>query len=375
MGIHNEPGSGRAPLDLPWLVATMLAQLLDPDDADRAFRARARADVVLLVNNLGGVSVLEMGGVTAEVAAQLAATYGIWPVRVLSGAFMTSLNGPGFSISLLTVADTGAGVPGMLELLDAPIRTATWGAGRAAPASPEYVPPSGLRMDPEAARAALTRALQSVVAAEPDITRFDTVVGDGDCGVGLKRGAQAILTHIHQQPLMGDAVVASIVPVVETTMDGTSGALCVIFLNALVHALRARAPGDASPQLWAAALRQSCDALSKYKPARPGDRTLVDALYPFEELGRTGDVAKAAQAAGKAADETKGMQASLSRSMSAAAGTSRCLIPEPGASPASSRGWRARSQASEIRVCSHVGARARQSVYIMPFHCQAARIL
>lgn len=114
-------------------------------------------------------------------------------------------------------------------------------------------------------------------------------------------------------------------------MDGTSGALYAIFLNALVHALRGLAPGDASPKTWAKALKQSSDALSKYTPARPGDRTLIDALYPFvETLEETGDVKKAAEAARKAADETKGMQASLGRSVYVG-GSGYQEVPDPGA--------------------------------------------
>lgn len=143
----------------------------------------------------------------------------------------------------------------------------------------------------------------------------------------------AVLKHLEENPLTGDLVVdvASIVPVVENTMDGTSGALYAIFLNALVHALRTLAPGDASPALWAQALRQSCDALSKYTPARPGDRTLVDALYPFvETLAGAGDVKQAAQASHKAADETKGMKASLGRSVYVG-GSGYEEVPDPGA--------------------------------------------
>lgn len=114
-------------------------------------------------------------------------------------------------------------------------------------------------------------------------------------------------------------------------MDGTSGALYAIFLNALVHALRVLSPGDATPQLWADALKQSCDALSRYTPARPGDRTLVDALYPFVEvLGKSGDVKQAAEAARKAADETKGMQASLGRTVYVG-GSGYEEVPDPGA--------------------------------------------
>ena len=43
------------------------------------------------------------------------------------------------------------------------------------------------------AKTALTNALDCVIAAEPDITNYDTIVGDGDCGIGLKRGAEGML--------------------------------------------------------------------------------------------------------------------------------------------------------------------------------------
>lgn len=86
MGIHNEAGSGRAKVELPELVGTMLSQLLDQNDKDRAFLNVNSNEVVLLVNNLGGVSVLELGGITAEVAKQLGA-WGIQPVRILSGTY------------------------------------------------------------------------------------------------------------------------------------------------------------------------------------------------------------------------------------------------------------------------------------------------
>lgn len=209
MGIHNEPGCEKAALELPELVSKMLTQLLDKTDADRGFLEVNSNEVVLLVNNLGGVSVLEMGGITAEVVAQLREKHNIRPVRVISGTFMTSLNGMGFSISLLNVVNTSIeGSPNMVELLDAPsevtgwsapIQKTTWeaAAGRGedstddgAAATAQDVKKSGLTADPAVVKTALTAALKSVIAAEPDVTRYDTVVGDGDCGIGLKRGAE-----------------------------------------------------------------------------------------------------------------------------------------------------------------------------------------
>ncbi|RYO82650.1 hypothetical protein DL766_001086 [Monosporascus sp. MC13-8B] len=346
MGIHNEAGSGRARVELPELVRTMLAQLLDQNDKDRAFLRVNSNEVVLLVNNLGGVSVLELGGITTEVVKQLE-QWGIRPVRVLSGTYMTSLNGLGFSISLLNVVNTDIGGPSMIQLLDypceatgwaAPISKNTWEAKNTATRedkgqSSEESTPSGLKFDATTFKYSLASGLQAVVEAEPEVTRYDTVVGDGDCGIGLKRGAEAILKHLKERPPTGDVLmdVAQIVPAVETSMDGTSGALFSIFLNALVNALRGLAPGDASPKVWGAALKQSCDALARYTPARPGDRTLVDALYPFvEELQKSGDIKTAAEASRDAALGTKGMVASLGRAVYIGSSGYE-EVPDPGA--------------------------------------------
>lgn len=346
MGIHNEAGSGRATVELPDLVGTMLAQLLDQNDSDRAFLNINSNEVVLLVNNLGGVSVLEMGGITAEVVKQLE-NWGIQPVRILSGTYMTSLNGLGFSISLLNVVNTDIGGPSMIQLLDcpceatgwsAPISKNTWEARNTATrqdksSSDDGLQSSGLKVDPKALKESLISGLEAVIAAEADVTKFDTVVGDGDCGIGLKRGAEAILKHLSQTSLTGDVVVdvAHIVTVVESAMDGTSGAIYTIFLNSLIHTLKLFAPGDASAKVWAGALKQSSEALAKYTPAKPGDRTLVDALYPFvETLGKTGDLKQAAEASRKGAVSTKGMKASLGRSVYIG-GSGYEEVPDPGA--------------------------------------------
>lgn len=204
MGIHNEPGSGREKVDLPELVEKMLSQLLDSKDKDRAFLNVNSNEIVLLINNLGGVSVLELGGITAEVVDQLEKTYNIKPVRVLAGTYMTSLNGLGFSITLLNVVNTNIGGPSMLQLLDAPCEAAGWTApirketweqksSRTREQSDdkqETHEPSGLRYDAIAGNKTLSIALERIIAAEPDVTKYDTVVGDGDCGIVLRRGAE-----------------------------------------------------------------------------------------------------------------------------------------------------------------------------------------
>lgn len=49
--------------------------------------------------------------------------------------------------------------------------------------------PNATTVDLSVVRKAVTGALESVIAAEPTVTKYDTLVGDGDCGEALKRGA------------------------------------------------------------------------------------------------------------------------------------------------------------------------------------------
>lgn len=95
----------------------------------------------------------------------------------------------------------------MLQLLDAPaeangwaapIAKETWEAKNTATregtaATGQGVKASDMKYDAAKANAAFTAGLEAVVAAEPEVTKYDTVVGDGDCGIGLKRGAEGKL--------------------------------------------------------------------------------------------------------------------------------------------------------------------------------------
>jgi len=96
----------------------------------------------------------------------------------------------------------------MIQLLDAPcevtgwaapIRKETWEAKsnqlrETSSSGAEELKPSGLKQDPEVFKSALKAGLERLISAEPDVTHYDTVVGDGDCGIGLKRGAEGILS-------------------------------------------------------------------------------------------------------------------------------------------------------------------------------------
>ncbi|KAF5524728.1 Dihydroxyacetone kinase 1 [Colletotrichum aenigma] len=352
MGIHNEEGFGRVKDSMSGVVSTMLNQLLDQNDTDRAFiRIQKEDKVVLMINNLGGLSQLELGAIANEVISQLREGHGIQPRRVLSGTYMSSLNGLGFSITLLKVVDES-----WIQLIDASTQASGWLPAittadlpenqKAATSSQEKdiatdEEPVGtnLRVDITVTKSALTSALNHVIAVEPEVTKYDTLVGDGDCGLCLKTSAQAVLAYINeQQSLEADAgkLIDNIARVVEGNMDGTSGALYAIFLNALAHGLRTQSQQiqqeqQATGEIWAKALQSALSALGKYTPAQPGDRTVVDALAPFvSTFAASSSLKDAVEAARKGCESTKGMEASLGRSVYVG-GEEWKNCPDPGA--------------------------------------------
>ncbi|KAI8271905.1 Dihydroxyacetone kinase 1 [Colletotrichum sp. SAR 10_98] len=306
-------------------------------DTDRAFiRIQKEDKVVLMINNLGGLSQLELGAITNEVISQLREGHGIQPRRALSGTYMSSLNGLSFSITLLKVIDES-----WVQLIDASTEASGWLPTITTADLPENQKattssqekdivtdeePVGtnLRVDVAVTKSVLISALNHVIAAEPEVTKYDTLVGDGDCGLCLKTSAQAVLAYINQQQILetdAGKLVDNIARVVEANMDGTSGALYAIFLNALAHGLRTQSQQiqqeqQATSEIWAKALQSALSALGKYTPAQPGDRTVVDALAPFvSTFAASSSLKNAVEAARKGCESTKGMEASLGRSV------------------------------------------------------------
>ncbi|KAH9940922.1 dihydroxyacetone kinase [Epithele typhae] len=347
MGIHNEPGHRRLspvpPLKelLPQLVE-FLTTTTDPERSFLPFKNDGTDRVVLLVNNLGGVSELELANVAGEARRALEAK-GAKIERIVSGTFMTSLNMPGFSVTTLLLPSAGeTGAPDgslLLSLFDEPANVPGWkwsscasppaidtigtGAKKAASTTKEAAAVISLRADdPQRFNAAIERACKALADAEPEITRMDNIAGDGDCGLTLKAGAGAVLKGLQEGRISGEDVTRSVIAVAkvaEEQMGGTSGALYSIFFSALAQGLQANAAGaqTVSPALWSAALSAALAKLYTYTRARPPSRTLVDPLAAFVgalEGSKGADFAGAAKGAGEAALATRDLEAKAGRS-------------------------------------------------------------
>lgn len=182
-----------------------------------------------------------------------------------------------------------------------------------------------MRFDDKQVRSRVENACNSVIAEEPAITRYDEIVGDGDCGFTLRDGAKQVLKFIADKNL-GDLpqTLGDLVHELEVNMGGTSGALYCIFLTSFSSTL-------ATCSSVADALAGAMTELLKYTRARLGDRTMLDCLIPFvETLKQTGDGNKALVEARKGVESTKNLEAKLGRSTYLDESATRG-VPDPGA--------------------------------------------
>ncbi|MGB7756608.1 MAG: dihydroxyacetone kinase subunit DhaK [Salinisphaera sp.] len=299
LGIHNEPGvSEVAPEDAGDAVRLALAPLIEAAEARHAADARW----VVLINNLGGCSTQEMAVLTDEVLAQLPADRA--RAAVVPAPLMSSMNMHGFSITLLPIDDATHGAlaspvaaigwPGLFDVAAPTTFAPTASEGRA--------PGSGGREEARAQQLrAATDALSSSRAALDDL---DAEAGDGDTGTAFNRGATSIRNALDDDRLStGDPALLAdeIGDLLARDMGGSSGVLLSILLTATAAALR---DGEA----FGAALGAGIGRMQDYGGAKPGDRTMLDALAPAAKaLADGGSLGDAAQAARRGANATADM--------------------------------------------------------------------
>lgn len=354
MGIHNEPGVRTVtpipPIDD--LIAELLQYLIDPNDADRAYVPFQKTDeIVVLINNLGGVSTLELRAATQATIAGLKTIHGIVPSRVVAGTFMTSLNAPAFAITLLNIThaarESGVDASQILEYFDAPTDALSW--PKTAPYSADAAEEEAIEdeseksfaeditVNPATLERKLRKACENIIEIEPKLTEWDTEMGDGDCGETIKAGAVALLDLLDSGLAKTGSilrVVDAMVDITEDHMGGTLGAVFGIFFAALMSALVAAAGKPDAPieQVLATATAEALASLRTHTPAKEGDRTVMDVMIPFSAAFDGGNVEKAAKAAKEAAEGTMKLMPKLGRATYVGGLAGRDLLPpDPGA--------------------------------------------
>lgn len=319
LGIHGEPGVSRTTLEP---ADDLVADLVDRILADRGIAAGDR--VVALVGSSGATPPMELSIVTRAVAVVLA-EHRVELARIWQGLVMTSLDMAGVSVTLLPLP-TGGGAE-LLELLDAPTSSLAW-PGRASSQGPRIeireLPRATTEEPPHhdhdvGVRTAIDAACAALLAEEDELTRLDQVVGDGDLGAALARGARAWLA----QPGEGSAAqqLRRLADQVRREVGGTSGPLYAIGLLRTSEALAGGAD-------WPDAFTAGVTAISDLGGAEVGDRTMIDALRPAAFVADQG-IDAALEAAREGAEATR--QQIARRGRSSYLGDRVVGHPDPGA--------------------------------------------
>lgn len=344
LGIHGEPGIDE--VDVPTadglaelFVSSLLKEI--PDGVDLA-----GARVVPILNGLGSVKYEELYVVYGAVH-RLLTEAGVVVVSPEVGEFCTSFDMAGVSLTLLWLDDE------LERMWHAPCDTPAYRRG--AVEDRVLVEQTGSGVDEEdlaigpasdgSRRAADTigRALEAVAvmldAEAEELGRIDRIAGDGDHGIGMQRGSRAAASAAAEAVRGGAGARTALQQAGDAWADkggGTSGAIWGEMLIALGAALGDETDLDAGAV--GAGVARMRDAVMSFGKAKPGDKTMIDAIVPFADrlqerlsdgAGLVEAWADAADTATAAAEATAQLTAKLGRARSH--GDKSLGTPDPGA--------------------------------------------
>ncbi|XP_075401759.1 triokinase/FMN cyclase isoform X2 [Tenrec ecaudatus] len=342
LGIHGEAGVRRIKMaTADEIVKLMLDHMTNPSNASHV-PVQSGSSVVLVVNNLGGLSFLELG-IVADAAVRALEARGVKIARALVGTFMSALEMAGVSLTLLLADEP------LLKLIDAETSASGWTntvkasvtgrtRSRAAPTEPPEGPDSTAARGSASKRMVpvLERVCTTLLGLEEHLNALDRAAGDGDCGTTHSRAATAIQGWLKAgpSPTSPAQLLSRLSVLLLEKMGGSSGALYGLFLTAAAQPLRTKTDLPA----WSAAMDAGLEAMQRYGKAAPGDRTMLDSLWaagqelqawksPGADLLQV--LTKAVKSAEAAAEATKHMEAGAGRASYIS--SARLDQPDPGA--------------------------------------------
>jgi phosphoenolpyruvate---glycerone phosphotransferase subunit DhaL len=163
-----------------------------------------------------------------------------------------------------------------------------------------------------AVREKLVRALAMAVIEHADeLTSLDQAIGDGDHGLNMKRGFEAVLATL---PALADKSPPEMLKAIGMTLvmkvGGASGPLVGTFFMELGKTL----PEQPTRADLVAATGKAIDAVKARGRSEAGQKTLLDVLVPVQAIfAAGGDPTAIAAEAAKAAERTTPMLATRGR--------------------------------------------------------------
>lgn len=134
-------------------------------------------------------------------------------------------------------------------------------------------------MDPGTRRAVIAAMAETILAHADELTGLDQAIGDGDHGLNMRRGFDAVLVDLDDlaaKPL--PEALKSLGTTLVMKVGGASGPLYGTLFMALARELPAE-PGLADA---AGALDRAIAAVRARGKSEPGQKTLLDVLVPVQ---------------------------------------------------------------------------------------------
>jgi dihydroxyacetone kinase phosphoprotein-dependent L subunit len=281
MGIHGEPGVAEIPMTTADDLTEKMLELVFRDFAEdpEIGALQAGDEVLFFVNSLGATTMMECL-IALRRAKQILTERGIRVYDTLVGPLVTCQEMAGISFS---VTKLDAELKGYWNLPCESVcysKMETLGATSAAiPAAAAVPASSGEGLGAAEVQGMLRHVAERIIASEPILTDADRALGDGDHGLGMQRGMEAVLEALAgkvfstvDEPFteMGRAMMSS--------MGGASGVVFGTLFRAAGKELKGAAVLDAAG--LARSLRSAVESIMQRGGAKPGDKTMLDALVP-----------------------------------------------------------------------------------------------
>src|SRR5437660_6251769 len=137
----------------------------------------------------------------------------------------------------------------------------------------------GASVDAETVKQWLNEAAASVREARAYLTQLDAAIGDADHGTNMDRGFTAVVEKLENtEDVPPGKLLTTMGSTLVSTVGGASGPL---WGTALRRAGRSLGDGESfDGAALALALESALDGVVELGAARPGDKTMVDALEP-----------------------------------------------------------------------------------------------
>jgi len=142
-----------------------------------------------------------------------------------------------------------------------------------------------MELKPNQVRLMMLKVADAIIEAEPMLSQADRVLGDGDHGLGMQRGMEAVKVQLAKlEPTTVEQVFVTTGTAMMTSMGGASGAIFGTLFRAGGKALATA--GRFDPPDLPLFLEAAAEGIMKRGGAKPGDKTMLDALVPAAEKAK-----------------------------------------------------------------------------------------